>query len=173
VRVREEKKESKNTVLGMLQSNEDHKSKNKKMSKMTKDNRELFLKERDRLIENSNAQSDAFDKYLLSLAAGTFTLTITFYKNLFTSLVCESILLLIVAWALMTLTILLTLFSLWVSRQAHNKQIEIVQKYYEDTSKELKSNAWGLWIGRLTIAAGISFTLGLILIFLFVLINLK
>jgi len=73
----------------------------KKQSNYEKDY-DIYFKERESLVKLAAEQSASYDKYLLSISAGTFGLTVTFLKDILSSIQKDTVFLVIIAWSLIS-----------------------------------------------------------------------
>jgi len=135
---------------------------------------EIYLTERKALIKGEKEQSNSFDKYLLTLAGGTFGLTVTFIDKILSKILPQTKWLISIAWAMLTSSILFILISFITSQKAYRKQIDIIEKIYvtHRGDSEKYNNCWSTITGTLNVLATILFTIGIVFLFIFVVKNL-
>lgn len=103
---------------------------------MDKTKYEVYLEERKSLISAELEQARHFDKYILTLAAGTFGLSLLFIRQIVPQPETGTVWLLVAAWVAFALSILLTLVSFLLSQLAYRKQREILEKSYEEDNEQ-------------------------------------
>ncbi len=123
----------------------------------TKVEYEGYLRRRNFLIDVEREQSRHFDKYILTLAAGTFGLSLLFIKQIVPQPETGTIWLLVTAWATFSASILSTLISFLLSQESCSKEIKILDgKYRGDIKdeKEIKNRfvLWTKWLNRISMA---------------------
>jgi len=93
---------------------------------------QTYLNERKSLIDSAQEQARNFDKYLLTLSAGTFGLSLVFINQIAPNPLSSSLPFLFVAWVAFSISIISTLVSFQCSVRAHARQIEILEnKFFE------------------------------------------
>ncbi len=142
---------------------------------MGETNYAVYLQERNSLINAELEQARNFDKYILTLAAGTFGLSLLFMKQIAPQPATGTIWLLVSAWATFGVSILSTLISFLLSQEACSKQREILDKWYkknaELTEGEIK-NEFATWTKRLNWVSMFLFIIGVIFLTIFSTLNL-
>ena len=102
----------------------------------------VYSEERNRSINTELEQARHFDKYILTLAAGTFGLSFVFIEKIAPEPI-EAGYLVVTAWGFFGLSILSTLCSFLLSQEAHSKQRKILAKWYKSKTdpkeEELKN----------------------------------
>ena len=88
---------------------------------MSTTNYETYLKERNSLINAQIEQARHFDKYILTLASGTFGLSLLFIRQIAPHPNILTIPFLITAWVSFGISIVATLISFLLSQQAISK----------------------------------------------------
>ena len=135
-----------------------------KSDKKTDADYEVYLEERKSLVTALLDQARSFDKYVLTLAGGTFGLSFLFIKQIVPQPIHNTLPVLIAAWSCFGTSILITLLSFLFSQAACLKQIEIMEKswFSKDTNEGKKSpNMYnkitlGLnWISMVLFVAGV------------------
>lgn len=138
-----------------------------------------YLDERRLLINAEKELSQSFDKSLLTLSAGAFGLSLVFLKTISSS--CSSnhsqpknMELLYLSWANLGLTILFMLFALLVGQILFRRHKEWLDAYYSSDSTKLEHyKCDGIEvIGALNWAAIVAFSLGIVLLAIFSVINI-
>ena len=120
-----------------------------------KEEHEAYRRRRNFLIDVGREQSRHFDKYILTLAAGTFGLSLLFVERIAPCLKDGTEWLLIAAWVAFGASILSTLVSFLLSQESCSKEIEILDgKYRGDIKdeKEIKNRfvTWTNWLNRVS-----------------------
>lgn len=140
---------------------------NKYIEHLYEERRALFLAMLD--------QSKSFDRWLLTLAGGTFGLSMIFIYQIAPSPKSYSIGWLITGWAFCGLSVLSTLLSFLSSQEACDEQIQNVDKLISgeiDSSKSLSSNDSGRKTKVLNYCSMTAFLIGIICLITFAVINL-
>ena len=122
---------------------------------MAKIKYEVYFQERNSLINAELEQARHFDKYILTLAAGTFGLSLLFVERIAPHPKDGTEWLLIAAWVAFGASILSTLVSFLLGQESCSKEIEILDgKYREDIKdkKEIKNRfvTWTKWLNRVS-----------------------
>ena len=135
------------------------------------DERHEYLRHRERLFDSESTQSDTFDRFMLTLSAGTFGVTFSFMNQIArTPWVFYGFA--IVGWIMFALSIITTLASFLVSQGAHRFEIEETDRLYREPRAKPRSNRWIRCTTVLNWASMIEFTLGIGMIIIFVALNL-
>ena len=138
-----------------------------------KEEHEAYRKRRDFLIDVGREASRHFDKYILTLAAGTFGLSLLFVERIAPHPKDGTEWLLIAAWVAFGASILSTLVSFLSGQESCSKEIEILDgKYRGDTKdeKEIK-NRFVTWTKRLNRVSMFLFIVGVIFLITFSALN--
>jgi hypothetical protein len=104
------------------------------------------------LINAGLEQTRSFDKYILTLAGGTFGLSLVFIEKIAPNPEEGTVWLLATAWVIFGLSILSTLISFLLSQAACSRQREILDVWYKKNgklSKEEEKNLFATWTKRL------------------------
>lgn len=139
--------------------------------KITEKEYEIYFAERNNLIEKASSQSNSYDRYLLTLAGGTFGLTVTFITEVLGDILINTKWIITTSWACLCFTILLVLLSFQTSVKAYHLQIEILENDYFKNNCTC-TNYWTNVTGVLNILSGVSFVIGIVLLFIFVVLNI-
>lgn len=131
--------------------------------------RSEYLVEHYRLVESQYSSSRAFDKWVLTLAGGSFTLSLSFMQNLAKDSPRAGWSL-IVGWSALIATVLSTLLSFRTSYKAHDVEIDNLRADYE--LKPRKANRWSCATRVLNWFSATAFTTGLGGLAVFALVNL-
>ena len=139
-----------------------------------KEEHEAYRRRRNFLIDVGREQSRHFDKYILTLAAGTFGLSLLFVERIAPHPKDGTEWLLIAAWVAFGTSILLTLVSFLLSQESCSKEIEILDgKYRGDIKdeKEIKNRfvTWTKWLNRVSMFL---FIVGVVFLIIFSALNL-
>jgi len=139
-----------------------------------KEEHEAYRKRRDFLIDVGREASRHFDKYILTLAAGTFGLSLLFVERIAPHPKDGTEWLLIAAWVAFGASILSTLISFLLGQESCSKEIEILDgKYRGDIKdgKEIKNRflTWIKWLNRVSM---ILFIVGVVFLIIFSALNL-
>ena len=140
----------------------------------TKVEHEAYLRRRNFLIDVEREASRHFDKYILTLAAGTFGLSLLFVERIAPHPKDGTEWLLIAAWVAFGASILSTLVSFLSGQESCSKEIEILDgKYRGDIKdgKEIKNRflTWIKWLNRVSM---ILFIVGVVFLIIFSALNL-
>jgi len=135
---------------------------------------EAYRRRRDFLIDVEREASRHFDKYILTLAAGTFGLSLLFVERIAPHPKDGTEWLLIAAWVAFGASILSTLVSFLSGQESCSKEIEILDgKYRGDIKdeKEIKNRfvTWTKWLNRVSMFL---FIVGVIFLIIFSALNL-
>ena len=137
---------------------------------------EVYLQERNSLVNAELEQARQFDKYILTLAAGTFGLSLLFIRQLVPSPEQGTICLLVTAWIAFGASILTTLISFLLSQTACSKQREILKTWYKKKDTELREegmkNVFAIWTRTLNWTSMSLFIIGVVLLIIFSAVNL-
>lgn len=134
-----------------------------------------YLDERNSLIAAELEQARQFDKYILTLAAGTFGLSLLFVSQIAQP---RSLWLLVFSWAFFGASMLVTLVSFLLSQKACEKQREIWDEIYEERDEEkrkrlvTKNNNFAGWTQGLNWVSMFLFIVGVVFLILFGVQNL-
>ncbi len=139
----------------------------------TKVEYEAYLRRRNFLIDVEREASRHFDKYILTLAAGTFGLSLLFVERIAPHPKDGTEWLLIAAWVAFGASILSTLVSFLSGQESCSKEIEILDgKYRGDIKdgKEIKNRflTWIKWLNRVSM---ILFIVGVVFLIIFSALN--
>jgi len=116
------------------------------------------------LYKESGAQ---FDKQILYIASGALGLTMTFISDVVSLACAQHKFLLSVLWSLLTLIILISLLSHYLSLKAMNHRMQNLYKKKDKNSKILNT-----WVEGLNIAMLVGLPIGIALIILFISLNI-
>jgi len=135
---------------------------------------EAYLRRRHFFIDVGREASRHFDKYILTLAAGTFGLSLLFVERIAPHPKDGTEWFLIAAWVAFGATILSTLVSFLSGQESCSKEIEILDgKYRGDIKdeKEIKNRfvTWTKWLNRVSMSL---FIVGVIFLIIFGVLNL-
>ena len=140
---------------------------------------QLYLAERKLLIEAEREGAQAFDRAILTLAAGAFGLSLAFIKQIIPEgMIQESLAVLIGAWVSFCLSLLATLLSFLTSQAACECSIRIVEAVYgraqERPSAEAspQKNPAAAWTWRLNVTSIVAFMVGVVCLAAFSIWNL-
>ncbi len=96
-----------------------------------KEEYEAYLRRRYFLIDVGREHARYFDKYILTLAAGTFGLSLLFIRQIAPQPEAGTIWLLATAWVAFGASILSTLISILLTQEASLKQIKMLDEQYK------------------------------------------
>jgi len=137
--------------------------------------KESLLEERKSLIFAMLEQSKSFDRWILTLAAGTFGLSLVFIHQIVRDIEPVTLGFLVTAWILFALSILSTLLSFLLSQESHYKQIKDIHELLKgeiDPSDELPLNIYGRFTKRLNYCSMSTFLIGVAFLITFATLNL-
>jgi len=137
---------------------------------MDKTKYEVYLDERKSLINAELEQARHFDKYILTLAAGTFGLSLLFIRQIAPQPESGTIWLLVFAWATFGASILSTLISFLFSQEACSRQRKILAEWYKentDHKEEEIKNAFAIWTKILNWTSMFLFIVGVTFLIIF------
>lgn len=133
----------------------------------------LYAEYRGRLEVRLQAAYDQFDKAILTLSGGALALSIGFIKDVVPLGRALWKPVLVTSWIGFAVAVLLTGVSFQVSQRAYQFQIKCAEDYYVDHMVEAleRRNHHSVWLGRLNIAAIVTFMLAVVLTICFVAVN--
>lgn len=120
--------------------------------------RDEYLAEHNKLVEGQYSSSRRFDTWVLSLAGGSFTLSLSFVQNIKANPPVDTWAL-AVGWIALVATVLSTLVSFRTSYAAH--EVETVNLQAEYAGQPLRVNRWAIATRILNWVSTAAFTLGL------------
>lgn len=124
---------------------------------------ETYLQERKSLEDALLSQSTSYDKFILTLAAGTFGLSLLFMREIAPVPQPGTIALLVTAWVFFSLSITSTLLSFLFSQQACLKQVASLDRIHGGQPEEEPGNRFTTatqclnWLSMATFVGGIAF----------------
>jgi len=134
-----------------------------------------YIKERHSLIISQIEQARQFDKYILTLASGTFGFSVVFMSYIAPEPSVSTIPLITVALVSFGASIFSTLLSFLMSQKAIVRQLEIMNLWYEkesELSEQESKNKFADWTARLNWISIILFVVGGVFLIRFVALNL-
>ena len=134
-----------------------------------------LFEERKSLLFAMLEQVKSFDRWVLTLSAGTFGLSLIFIGQVVPQPKSGTICYLITAWSFFALSILSTLSSFLLSNDSCYKQIQSINKLINreiDRTEELPLNVYGRITRRLNYGSMSTFLIGVIFIIIFAALNL-
>ena len=137
-----------------------------------------YWEERNSLVNSELDQSRQFDKYILTLASGTFGLSLLFIKQLVPSFEPYTVWYLISSWIFFSFSIVSTLISFVVSQSACARQRMILGKWYdkckegEEMTDEEMRNPLTKLVKGFNYSSMTFFLLGVFMLIIFGAINL-
>lgn len=136
---------------------------------------EIYRRRRNFLIDVGREASRSYDKYILTLAAGTFGLSLLFLERLTNGPVGQTKWFLITSWIAFGASILSTLLSFLLGQESSSKEIEILDSKFKRAIKEDENvkNSFSTWIKWLNRVSMILFIIGVILLATFSSLNIK
>jgi len=133
---------------------------------------ETYLKERSILIDAEREGARSFDKFILTLSAGSFGLSLTFITQIASDFNRWTIWLLAVAWFSFVVSILSTLVSFLTSQASCRRQRDILDKMLkENIALDQEINKPAQWTKWLNIVSIVCFVIGAIFLIIFSIIN--
>ncbi len=142
------------------------------------ENYQIYIKEREQLVKSELNQSQQFDKYILTLSSGIFSLSIVFIEKIAINPEANTIWLLVTSWVVFSLSILSTLTSFLLSQIAYRKQQEILGEWYKslmdgkDLAEKDRKNIFMDCTGIINWASMAFFVAGVVFLIAFSAINL-
>ena len=136
---------------------------------------EHLLEERKSLFFAILEQAKSFDRWILTLAGGTFGLSLVFINQIAPNPQPGTIGFLVTGWALFAVSILSTLVSFLFSQETCYRQIRDIHKLLNseiDRSKELPLNLFGRITKGLNYFSMAAFLLGVAFLITFAALNL-
>ena len=134
-----------------------------------------FINYRDKLLQILAKNSENYDKSILSLSSAILAITLILIKDVIN--INEALYLweLKAAWALLILSIVLTISSYITGRFAIEKQLKNAEKYYLQGQHAYltKINIWKPFTKTINMASGFSFIFAIIFLVCFVSTNIK
>ena len=140
----------------------------------TKREYEAYIRRRNFLIDVEREASRHFDKYILTLAAGTFGLSLLFVERIAPHPKDGTEWLLIAAWVAFGASILSILIAILLTQEACSKQIKVLDEefLYPDRKKAKTKNVLPAYTRILNWASMLSFIIGVIFLIKFGISNL-
>ena len=135
---------------------------------------EYYLRNRKFLTDVGREHARHFDKYILTLAAGTFGLSLLFIRQIAPQPEAGTIWLLVTAWKTFGASILSTLISILLTQEASLKQIKMLDdRYKKHDPKEGKTKNVVATCTRILNWASMSlFIIGVVFLAIFSTLNL-
>ncbi len=139
-----------------------------------KEEYEAYRKRRDFLIDVGREASRHFDKYILTLAAGTFGLSLLFVERIAPHPKDGTEWLLIAAWVAFGASILSTLVSFLLGQESCSKEMKILDGKYRGDIKDEKEikNRFVPWTKLLNWTSMVLFVIGVVFLITFSALNL-
>ncbi len=139
-----------------------------------KEEHEAYRRRRNFLIDVGREHARYFDKYILTLAAGTFGLSLLFVARIAPQPEAGTTWLLVTAWATFGTSILSTLISILLTQEASLKQIKMLdERYKKHDPKEGKTkNVFATCTRILNWASMSLFIIGVVFLIIFSALNL-
>lgn len=136
---------------------------------------ESLLEHRKALMFALLEETKSFDRWVLTLAGGTFSLSLIFINQIAPNPKPGTVGFLVTAWALFAASIISTLSSLLFSQESCRKQIKYIDERLTgeiDPCKELPLDIYGRITKRLNYCSMITFLLGVAFLSTFAILNL-
>ena len=139
-----------------------------------KEELERYRRRRNFLIDVGREASRSYDKYILTLAAGTFGLSLLFVERIATNPKEQTEWFLIAAWIAFGASILSTLLSFLFGQESCSKEIEILDAEYRGAIKDVikTKNNFITWTKWLNIISMFLFIVGVVFLITFSSLNL-
>lgn len=136
-----------------------------------------YLEERQFLIQSKREGANLFDKSILTISAGAFGISLTFYSQIAPKLKLGTEYFLIIAWIGLGLSMITILISMFTSRLACLRGIEILEEMYfsperNENNKKEEKNLPAFWTKKLNIFSIVVFIAGIIFLAIFSIVNL-
>jgi len=130
---------------------------------------EVYRRRRDILIDVAREHARSFDKYILTLAAGTFGLSLLFIGQIAPHPKDGTEWLLIAAWVAFGASILSILIAILLTQEACSKQIKMLDEEFlnPDLKKAKTKNVLPAYTRILNWASMLSFIIGVIFLIKF------
>lgn len=128
----------------------------------------IFLAQYKLVWDTKLEMSKLLDKAILTLAGGSFGLSVTFIRQVVPDIVPETVIYLKMAWGSFTGSLLLVIVSLFATQFALNRQFVLLEKqyiHYEDIEK-LKNTPSHI-TRYLSLLAGLAFIVGAVFLAIF------
>ena len=136
---------------------------------------QAYLDQRENLNKSEYSVSEKYDHWLISLSAGALAISLTFIKDIAPNPDKSTIIYLILSWLFLLISILSSVYSLLTSQSAIRRAREILDDNYENNDKSNNSkpdNKYAKTTNFLNHFSMLSFTLGVILLCTFSIINM-
>lgn len=136
--------------------------------------REAYFGERRALVQAEIQQASAFDKAILTLAAGALGLSLTFIREIAPNYDHRTVVWLCLAWGGFIASLLATLASFQLSQVALRRQRDLLDAQYRGDELANQTRLTGLakHVNRLNWGSLVAFILGTVLLAVFAAINL-
>jgi hypothetical protein len=134
-----------------------------------------YIEQRNQLVNAQIDQARQFDKYILTLASGTFGFSVVFMSYLVPTPGTSTMPFIIAALVNFGSSILSTLLSFLMSQKALSRQLEITDLWYKSETNltdEQSKNKFADWTTRLNWVSMILFVIGGVFLIIFVALNL-
>jgi len=143
---------------------------------MAKIKYETYIEQRNALVNAKIDQARQYDKYILTLASGTFGFSVVFMRYIAPTPDASTLRLIIIALAFFSASIFSTLLSFLMSQKAIAKQFEITDLWYKsetDLNDKQIENKYAVCTTRLNWISMALFTVGGVLLIFFIVLNLS
>jgi hypothetical protein len=132
----------------------------------------ILLDQRRFTVQAVLDQSNSFDKWILTLAAGTFGLSLAFINQIAPEPKGGTEGFLVTGWILFAVSIALTILSLLLSQKACRNQVEHIDNILLSAGEKPIRNSFGNWTTLFNIASGTAFLTGMVFLIVFATSNL-
>jgi len=143
----------------------------KKTIKKTKEEIEGWLEYRKALLEHKSKSDDDFEKYITLIASGALGLTVTFLDKISPLDKAICIWLVATGWVLLSLTLLLNLYSHFLSSKYTSKSIDEIDDDVDYDTLRKNLDKRNLNINKLNGWSIILLFLGILFILIYVILN--
>ena len=139
------------------------------------DDRELYARHREHLVDSRRLAYEQFDKAVFLLAGGGLTISLTLVEQIIPFATAGYKSALIAAWGGFTLSILSTLYSFIVSQKALDNELQKIDGFLKDgdDSSLTQRNRAADWTQRLNKTAFMFIVVAIISLVIFVSFNLS
>lgn len=132
----------------------------------------MLLEQRSLTLRAVLDQSNSFDKWILTLAAGTFGLSLAFMNQMTSAPTPGTRQLLITSWILFAISIASTICSFLLSQKACRRQLHDIEDELLRRSRDEKPDPFGRLTSLLNYASGTTFITGVVCLMAFAINNL-
>lgn len=142
---------------------------------------DAYQDQRNKLLEAEQDYGRSYDKYMLTLSGGALGLSLTFIKGVAPSGDLRCVWLVVVAWALLVVTVAIVLVMMRLTQDGHEEYRAILdeecarggERFWQRVRERQSECRKPTIVGCLSKGSLLSFCVGVVLLFLFTFVNLS